>query len=199
MAYKNHYNTTTDRLLEGIRKNTESINLNVDTLEVNTDGLETLITASNVDLAAMEVLLTDIKTAVEVLDNAISGSEMQVDIVSGTVTANLSATDNAVLDTIDERLDRSTAPTSTVMLTGTKAFTGPFYALTALEDTVIDASEGTTNITESDDSGSMQALSGTLTIPKGVTIYGNFAAVELDSGKMIGYAAAGVTVSVAGS
>lgn len=196
MAYKNHYNTTTDRLLEGIRKNTENINLNVDTLEVNTDGLETLITASNVDLAAMEVLLTDIKTAVEVLDNAISGSEMQVDIVSGTVTANLSATDNAVLDTIDERLDRSTAPTSTVMLNGTKAFTGPFYALTALEDTVIDAAGGTTNITESDNSGSMQALSGTLTIPKGVTIYGNFGVVELDSGKMIGYAAAGVTVTV---
>jgi len=199
MAYKNHYNTTTDRLLEGIRKNTESINLNVDTLEVNTDGLETLITASNVDLAAMEVLLTSIKTAVELLDNAISGSEMQVDIVSGTVTANLSATDNAVLDTIDERLDRSTAPTSTVMLNGTKAFTGPFYALTALEDSVIDASEGDTNIVESDDSGSMQDLSGTLTIPKGVTIYGNFGVVELDSGKMIGYAAAGVTVSVAGS
>ena len=196
MAYKNHYNTTTDRLLEGIRKNTENINLNVDTLEVNTDGLETLITASNVDLAAMEVLLTDIKTAVELLDNAISGSEMQVDIVSGTVTANLSATDNAVLDTIDERLDRSTAPTSTVMLNGTKAFTGPFYALTALEDTVIDAAGGTTNITESDNSGSMQALSGTLTIPKGVTIYGNFGVVELDSGKMIGYAAAGVTVTV---
>ena len=196
MAYKNHYNTTTDRLLEGIRKNTESINLNVDTLEVNTDGLETLITASNVDLAAMEVLLTDIKTAVEILDNAISGSEMQVDIVSGTVTANLSATDNAVLDTIDERLDRSTAPTSTVMLDGDKAFTGPFYALTALEDTVIDSTGGTTNITESNDSGTIQALTGTLTIPKGVTIYGNFAVVELDSGRMIGYAAAGVTVTV---
>ena len=68
MAYKNHYNATTDRLLEGIRKNTENINLNVDTLEVNTDGLETINTA--------------IKTAVETIDNAISGTEMQVDIVS---------------------------------------------------------------------------------------------------------------------
>ncbi len=35
------------------------------------------------------------------LAGAVSGSEMQVDIVSGTVTANLSATDNAVLDNID--------------------------------------------------------------------------------------------------
>jgi len=51
--------------------------------------------------------LGDIETAVQILDNAISGNEMQVDIVSiptttvsGTVTANLSATDNAVLDAI---------------------------------------------------------------------------------------------------
>ena len=193
------YRTDTEILLNEIVKNTDDLEVNLGDVDVNLEALETLVTAGNVDLAAMEVLLTNIKTAVEIIDNAISGNEMQVDIVSGTVTANLSATDNAVLDTIDERLDRSTAPSSTVMLNGTKAFTGPFYALTALEDTVIDASEGTTNITESDDSGSMQALSGTLTIPKGVTIYGNFAVVELDSGKMIGYAAAGVTVSVAGS
>ena len=179
------YRTDTEILLNEIVKNTDDLEVNLGDVDVN--------------LEAIETLLTSIKTAVELLDNAISGSEMQVDIVSGTVTANLSATDNAVLDTIDERLDRSTAPTSTVMLSGTYAFTGPFYALTALEDTVIDAAGGTTNITESDDSGSMQALTGTLTIPKGVTIYGNFAAVELDSGKMIGYAAAGVTVTVAGS
>jgi len=51
--------------------------------------------------------LGDIETAVQILDNAISGNEMQVDVismpsttVSGTVTANLSATDNAVLDAI---------------------------------------------------------------------------------------------------
>ena len=52
--------------------------------------------------------LGDIETAVQILDNAISGNEMQVDVismpsttVSGTVTANLSATDNAVLDAIE--------------------------------------------------------------------------------------------------
>jgi len=91
-----------------------------------------------VDLAAMEALLTTIdadtgaiKTATELIDNAISGTEMQVDVVAalpagdnnignvdiassvaldvsaatvtvdGTVTANLSATDNTVLDNID--------------------------------------------------------------------------------------------------
>ena len=64
------YNTTTDRLLDSIKKNTESITVSVDAdgLEINTDALETINTA--------------IKTAVEVIDNAISGSEMQVDIVS---------------------------------------------------------------------------------------------------------------------
>jgi hypothetical protein len=43
--------------------------------------------------------------ALQLLDNCVSGSEMQVDIVSGTVTANLSATDNAVLDNIDTNTD----------------------------------------------------------------------------------------------
>lgn len=176
-------NTTRERLLDRQRKASVATQKAAEETKTSQD--------------AANALLTSIKTAVELLDNAISGSEMQVDIVSGAVTATLSATDNAVLDTIDERLDRVSAPSSTVMLTGTKAFTGPFYALSALEDSVIDASEGDTNITESDDSGSIQDLSGTLTIPKGMTIYGNFAVVELDSGKMIGYAAAGVTVTVA--
>ncbi len=58
-----------------------------------------------------EALLTSIKTAVELLDNTVSGSELQVDVVSaptttvtGTVTANLSSTDNAVLDDIAQKL-----------------------------------------------------------------------------------------------
>lgn len=81
--------------------------------------------------AATEATLNAIKTAVELLDNTVSGTELQVDVVSsalpagaatsanqqtdaltdtqlratpvpvsGTVTANLSATDNAVLDNI---------------------------------------------------------------------------------------------------
>ena len=56
-------------------------------------------------LTSIDQKLGDIETAVQILDNAISGSEMQVDVISmptttvtGTVTANLSATDNAVLD-----------------------------------------------------------------------------------------------------
>ena len=37
--------------------------------------------------------------------------------------------------------------------------------------------------------GNVAANSGTdnITIPKGVTIYGNFASIELDSGKVLAY------------
>lgn len=48
-------------------------------LESAVDGLEALLTTIDADTGA-------IKTAVELIDNAISGSEMQVDIVSGNVT-----------------------------------------------------------------------------------------------------------------
>ena len=85
--------------------------------DANTDlaALEVLVTASNVDLDAIETLQTsanalltaidsdtnDIKTAVEIIDNAISGNEMQVDVktvdlpsagVQFTVTVATSAT-----------------------------------------------------------------------------------------------------------
>ena len=104
----------------------------LDTIDADTGAIKTATEASATDLAALEVLQTStnskldtidtvldnikldsaaIKTAVELLDNAISGSELQVDVVSaptttvtGTVTANLSATDNAVLDDIAQKL-----------------------------------------------------------------------------------------------
>lgn len=49
----------------------------------------------------IETLLGTIDADTSTLAGAVAGSEMQVDIVSGTVTANLGATDNAVLDNID--------------------------------------------------------------------------------------------------
>ena len=212
-------------------------------------GVDELIAANHTDLVAIDAVLDTIdadtgaiKTAVEIIDNAINGNEMQVDVVaalpagnnnignvdiasiaagSNTIgTVNLSAVDNAVLDTIDAVLDtikvdteaietaveaievsqdKLISPTSTVYISGTKAFTGPFYAVTALTDTVIDVSEGNTNILESDDSGSMQATATNITLPAGITINGNFAVIELDSGTAIGYAGAGITVAVAGS
>ena len=103
----------------------------VDEVESKLDTLESTLTNIETDQAALEVLHTAtnskldtidsvldtikadsaaIKTAVELIDNAVSGSELQVDVVSaptttvtGTVTANLSATDNAVLDDIAQK------------------------------------------------------------------------------------------------
>jgi len=61
----------------------------LDAMVVDLAAMEVLLTAANVDHAANEVLLGTIdadtgaiKTAVEILDNAISGSEMQVDVVA---------------------------------------------------------------------------------------------------------------------
>ena len=198
----------------------------LDAMVTDLAAMEVLLTAANVDHAANEVLLTGIANNTGASTPAgtnIIGSVLAISQAlpagSNTIgTVNLSATDNAVLDTIDAVLDtikvdteaietaveavevtqnRMVAPTSTVYLAGTKAFTGPFYAITALTDTVIDVSEGDTNIVESDDSGSMQATATNITLPAGISIYGNFAAVELDSGTAVGYAGAGVTVTVA--
>ena len=69
------------------------VNTKLDHLSDNLDTLES-------SLASMEGKQDSMVTALQILDNCISGSEAQVDIVSGTVTANLSATDNAVLDVV---------------------------------------------------------------------------------------------------
>ena len=93
---------------------------NIQTLLTTMDGvldniltkngeIETTNNACQVLLGTIDADTGAIKTAVEILDNAISGNEMQCDIVSlpalptgsNTIgTVNLSATDNAVLDSI---------------------------------------------------------------------------------------------------
>ena len=86
----------------------------LDTIDAVLDNILTKNTEIDAVLDTIKSDTQSIETAVELLDNAISGSEMQVDIVSsatltvdgsgvtqpisGTITANLSATDNAVLD-----------------------------------------------------------------------------------------------------
>lgn len=102
--------------------------------------------------------ITAIKTAVEVIDNAISGSEMQVDIVSGTVTANLSATDNAVLDAIAASLvDVETN-------TNFGAVTGGGVEASALRVTLANDSTGVVTV---DDGGGSLTVDGTVTANAG--------------------------------
>ena len=69
-------------------------------------------------------------------------------------------------------------PSAAILIDDTVEHTGPYFAITALEDAVVDISECDMSfITDVAD----------FTIPKGVTIYGTFASVELDSGTVIAY------------
>ena len=69
-------------------------------------------------------------------------------------------------------------PTAAILIDDTAEHTGPYFAITALTDAVVDISECDMSfITDVAD----------FTIPKGVTIYGNFTSIELDSGKVIAY------------
>jgi hypothetical protein len=67
-----------------------------------------------------------------------------------------------------------------IIIDGTDEITGPFVAITGLEDSVVDTSEC-----------DMTWLSGTVPatfkIPAAGTIYGHFASIELDSGSVIAY------------
>ena len=86
-------------------------------------------------------------------------------------------------------------PNRVVHINDTVAHTGPFYAVTALEDAEIDASECSTNIVENAGSGALQAIATDFTIPKGATIYGNFTSIELNSGSVLAYADGDITVA----
>ena len=87
-------------------------------------------------------------------------------------------------------------PNRVVHIDDQVAHTGPFYAVTALEDAVVDVSECTTNILENNTGqGSLQAIATNFTIPKGATIYGSFTSIELDSGSVLAYADGDITVA----
>jgi hypothetical protein len=115
-------------------------------------------TVQRVTIATDDNAVTDLAT----LAGAVSGTEMQVDIVSGTVTANLSATDNAVLDTIDAVLDTINAKLVTGTVIGD-------VNLGATDNAVLDAIAASTAATEA-------AVEGTLTVGShAVTNAGTFA------------------------
>ena len=71
-------------------------------------------------------------------------------------------------------------PTAAILIDDTVAHTGPYFAITALEDAAVDISECDMSfITDVAD----------FTIPKGVTIYGMWDYIELNSGACIVYVA----------
>ena len=67
-----------------------------------------------------------------------------------------------------------------ILIDDTDAHSGPYIAITALEDAAVDVSE--CDMYWIDDVADF-------TIPKGVTIYGLFESIELDSGKVLAYKA----------
>ena len=69
-------------------------------------------------------------------------------------------------------------PTAAILIDDTAEHTGPYFAITALTDAVVDISECDMSfITDVAD----------FTIPKGVTIYGQFESIELDCGSVLAY------------
>jgi len=82
------------------------------------------------------------------------------------------------LSRIENNTSLSIEPKGAILIDDTVEHTGPYFAITALEDAVVDVSE--CNM-------SFIADVADFTIPKGLTIYGKFQSIELDSGKVIAY------------
>jgi hypothetical protein len=120
--------TTIDADTNAIKVDMAAIEVLITTLDGVQDSaltklgeIETTNNANQVLLGTIDSDTDAIKTAVQILDNAISGNEMQVDVVAALPTGsntigvvNLSATDNAVLDTIDAVLDTIKTDTGTI-------------------------------------------------------------------------------------
>lgn len=80
--------------------------------------------------------------------------------------------------TVAEAQNASLGQAGLILIDDTNAHTGPFVAIQALEDAVVDVSECDMSFIED---------VVDFTIPAGLTIYGRFASIELDSGKVLAY------------
>lgn len=80
--------------------------------------------------------------------------------------------------TVAEAQNAGLGQAGVILIDDTAAHTGPFVAIQALEDAVVDVSE-------CDMSWIEDVVD--FTIPAGLTIYGNFTSIELDSGKVLAY------------
>ena len=80
--------------------------------------------------------------------------------------------------TVVEAQNAALGQAGVIMIDDTDAHTGPFVAITAITDAVVDVSECDMSFIED---------VADFTIPKGVTIYGRFTSIELDSGTVFAY------------
>ena len=85
---------------------------------------------------------------------------------------------DALLNAVKNNTGSALSPRAAILIDDTVEHTGPYFAITALSNAVVDISECDMSfITDVAD----------FTIPTGVTIYGNFTSIELDSGTVIAY------------
>ena len=85
---------------------------------------------------------------------------------------------DALLNAVKNNTGSAIAPRAAILIDDTNEHTGPFFAITALTDAAVDVDQCDMSfITDVAD----------FTIPKGVTIYGAFTSIELDSGTIIAY------------
>ena len=82
-----------------------------------------------------------------------------------------------LLAAIKEAVHGANNPKTVKLIDDTNEHAGPFYALQALTDAAGDFGNCTINIIDE----------ANFTIPKGVTIYGNFTSVALSSGSVLAY------------
>jgi len=83
----------------------------------------------------------------------------------------------AILTDVRSNTGAAIRPSASILIDDVATHTGSFFAVTALEDAELDSANSITNITDI----------ANFVIPKGVTIYGNFSAIAIDSGKVIAY------------
>jgi hypothetical protein len=87
-------------------------------------------------------------------------------------------TQEILLEKIKDSVRGVLHPASVKLIDDTAPSLGPYYAIQALQDTVIDVSASSMNIVDAD---------ADFTIPRGVTIYGEFTFITLGSGKVLAY------------
>jgi len=114
-----------------------------------------------------------------------------------------------ILNDINSATSEAISPTGCLYVdTAVKNYTavnGNFFAFTALEDTVLDASKSTWNIQLRDtglgsgvDGPTVKNTTADITVPKGLTIYANIQMLTLVSGKGLLYSKAMTTTEAEG-
>ena len=93
--------------------------------------------------------------------------------------------------TVQEAQNAQMGQAGAVFIDDTGIHTGPFAAITAIEDSVVDASDCTdiekTMVDGVGGATGAATMATDFTIPAGLTIYGNFGYFSLASGKVIAY------------